>query len=637
LSHIVVATAGHIDHGKTALVRALTGHETDTLKEEVARKITIDLGFAFLSDNTTIIDVPGHEKFIKNMVTGVATVDFVLLVIAADDGIMPQTREHFDILKLLGLKHGMIVVSKADMVEEDWLELVVDEMENFVEGSFLENAPVCVVDSISGRGIESLRSELDSALADLPAAGSSGIFRLYVDRAFPVKGYGTVVTGTVLSGSIETGEEIEVLPGGQKSKVRTLQLHGSPVEKVSQGDRAAINIQGLNISEVSRGDCITMPGVMQPGYMLDVSLEILPTGRELKNRERVRVHIGTSELLARVVLIGQQVLNPGESCFAQLRLESKIATLVGDRFVVRRYSPQQTIGGGSVIDPNPKKHRTANREIVNNLEQIATPKLAEQIVGLLKNDNSHLWTTDDLQTKLGSQLEELKQPLEGLIKSDTLKEIKIGSRTILMTVSGFKNLCARLLNHLDAFHTKYPEQSGMKSAQLKSEVFPDNHPAANQAFFDKLLLELQEKEKIVRESDLVKCPGHKISLSPELISQMDQLYNLLKSEAFAAPKIQDISKKMGLSMNDLRRVLSFCRAEKRIVQVNTEIHIADVVFDSALKTIKQLAVDNNGEFTVSEAGAALDGASRRFTVPFLEYLDDQNITRRDGNHRHLTG
>ncbi|MCA9784168.1 MAG: selenocysteine-specific translation elongation factor, partial [Candidatus Cloacimonetes bacterium] len=291
MSHIVIGTAGHIDHGKTALVKALTGMDTDTLREERERQITIDLGVAFLGDGVTVIDVPGHERFIKNMITGVATLDHVLLVVAADDGIMPQTREHTDILQLLGIRSGTIVVTKTSMVDSDWLELVCEELREFVRGTFLEHAPLHRVDSLSGAGIEELRSGLQAQLAELPPVQESGIFRLAVDRAFSVKGHGTVVTGTVLSGRLKTGDELELLPSLRRTKARGLQTHGQPVASVSQNDRAAINLQAVALDDVQRGDILATPGILKPGTLLDVSLTLLPGSPPLANRDRVRVHI----------------------------------------------------------------------------------------------------------------------------------------------------------------------------------------------------------------------------------------------------------------------------------------------------------------------------------------------------------
>jgi selenocysteine-specific elongation factor len=359
LKQIILGTAGHIDHGKTALIKALTGINTDRLKEEKRRGITIELGFAFLDlpsgQHLGIVDVPGHEKFVKNMVAGATGIDIVAMVIAADEGVMPQTREHMEICTLLGIKHGLVVLTKTDLVDEEWLELVIEDVGDFVKGTFLEKAPIVPVSSINGDGIPEFVKTLDELSARLPSRPSSSLFRLPVDRVFTMKGFGTVITGTLISGHVQVGDTVMLYPSGITSKVRGIQVHNQSVTKAETGMRTAINFQGLEKAVVNRGDVLSNPGALKPSYMIDVSFNYLNSNKKpIKNRTQVRIHTGTSEVLGILILIDREELLPGDTCIAQLRIDSPVAVIKDDRFVIRSYSPVRTIGGGDVLNPIPQ-------------------------------------------------------------------------------------------------------------------------------------------------------------------------------------------------------------------------------------------------------------------------------------------
>jgi selenocysteine-specific elongation factor len=632
--HVVVGTSGHIDHGKTSLVRALTGRDTDTLREEQERKITIDLGFAFLGDHITVIDVPGHERFIKNMVTGAATLDFVLLVVAADDGVMPQTREHFDILRLLGLKHGMVALTKVDRVDADWLELVEDDLQTFVAGSFLEGAPICRVDSISGQGVEDLRTTLLEQIDQLPPTVGKGVFRLFVDRAFSVKGHGMVCTGTVLSGQLQVGDEIEVQPGHHKARVRQLQVHGESVEQVQSGDRAAINLQGLTKQDIRRGSVLAPLGLMQATTLLDVQLHLLSHASPLKHRDRVRVHMGTSEVMARVVLLGQSTLQPGQVSFAQLQLEEEVSALQQDSFVLRRYSPQETMGGGQVLDPKPLPHKPGSKGVVKRLQGMTLEAGSGRLMGLLDSPNKALWSLSDLQERTGGTRSELSTALKELIQSHACVLVEMGSRQLYIASSVKERLQTRLLDLLKAFHQAAPEQVGMPSAQLRSEVMPQRFWTPQELpLFDHLLKSLQDEARVRVDSKLLCLSDHVVCVPETLRGQMEELMRLLKSQAYKAPKPADLALELKISHAEVKRVQALCRNEGVIKQVTPEIQMPQDLYAQAIQRLRAAFAERAEGFSVSDAGELLDGASRRFTVPFLEHLDDEGITLREGNSR----
>lgn len=398
MKQVILGTAGHIDHGKTSLIRALTNIETDRLKEEKARGITIELGFAHLSlpggQLLGIVDVPGHEKFVKNMVAGATGMDLVALVIAADEGVMPQTKEHLEICQLLNVEHGLIVLTKCDMVDEEWIELVKEDIAEYLKGSFLEGTPMVQVSSITGEGIDGLINTLDKIVGEIPERNSGNFFRLPVDRVFTMKGFGTVVTGTTISGNIKTGDEITIYPQEIHSKIRGIQVHNEDADGVSAGLRTAINIQSMEKAQIQRGNILAARDTLKATYMVDVELELLSSSaRQLKNRAKVRFHSGTAEIIGTVVLLDRDVLKQGETCFAQIRLDEPTTLLQGDRYLIRSYSPVRTIGGGRVINPLPLKRKRFSEKILSDLKLLNSGDLFIQVeqfarMGRFKGQNA---------------------------------------------------------------------------------------------------------------------------------------------------------------------------------------------------------------------------------------------------------
>ncbi len=621
MSHIVLGTAGHIDHGKTSLVRALTGRDTDTLREEQERKITIDLGFAHLGDLATIIDVPGHERFIKNMVTGVATVDFILLVVAADDGIMPQTREHLDILRLLGVEQGMIVLTKTALAEEDWIELVCEELREFTAGTFLENAPLHRVDSLSGLGIPELKQDLEGTIAALPDRRRKGIFRLFVDRSFSVRGHGTVCTGTVLSGQLALGDEVEVLPAGLRARARGLQVHGEACETVTSGDRAALNLQGVHREDVARGDCLAAPGILRSSRLLDVDLSLLADSPRLEMRDRVRLHIGTSEVMARVVLLGRENLDPGTSGLVQLRLEEEVCALRGDRFVIRRYSPARTIGGGEVVDPSPPRHRPHASKAHELLGPAAD---LQALPGLMRTARQALWKRKDFQARTGLPLEDLQALLAEFV---TREELVAPGEDCWIEAGRWKQLRDSLLGCLEDYHRDFPEQEAMPLAELRSR----SRLGEEGRLFDLLLEDLAE-EITLRQGEVIR-KGHEARISPALRSRMDRLLGVLEKRALPPPRPPDLARELEVSATELRRLFKLCEREGLLVCLSPEVSVLPSHLEELISSLRALAEGlPGGAFTVSQAGQRLD-SPRRFTVPLLEYTDSRGLTARQGDER----
>lgn len=633
MSHVVIGTAGHIDHGKTSLVRALTGRDTDTLRDERERGITIDIGFAFLGDHATIIDVPGHERFIKNMVSGVSTIDFVMLVVAADDGIMPQTREHMDILRLLGLKRGMVVLSKADMVDEDWLELVSEDVRGYLQGSFLEDAPLMVVDSLSGRGIPELKTRLDEELARLPERPGGGVFREVVDRAFNVHGHGTVVTGTVLGGELATGQEIEVHPGGHKGRVRSLQVHGAAVERVRLGDRAAVNLQGIQLDQVQRGCWLATPGILKPGKLLDVKLVVLQDAPPLKHRDRVRVHVGTAELLARVSLMSLKTIAPGCEGFGQLQLEEPTSTLQGDRFVLRRYSPQETIGGGEILDPHPRKHRPSARLVLERMQRMDDVDPLDRLLTLIEDPDHPVWSLAGLQEKTGATVEDLESLLGQLEAGKSIVRRNLGSRVVWLASAEWQELRESLLASLKALHETQPEQEAHAGAPLRQKLFRGvRWKEHGQGVFDLLTSELAAAGEVRIHSGQIALVEHEVRISPQLQAQLDRFREWLREQGCAAPRLEEMAQAQQITVPEMKRLLALALSSGQVIQITSDIFLHQDIHKNVLLKLMKLGNEQSEGFTVSMANSSI-GASRRFMVPYLEALDAKGLTRREGNFR----
>ncbi len=465
MKQIILGTAGHIDHGKTSLIKAISGTDTDRLKEEKERGITIELGFASLDlpggQHLGIVDVPGHEKFVKNMVAGATGIDIVVMVIAADEGVMPQTREHMEICTLLGIQHGLIAMTKTDMVDEEWLELALEDISEFSQGTFLEDAPILPVSSVTGDGIPELISTIDEIAGSIPQRPPSSLFRLPIDRVFTMKGFGTVITGTLVSGKITVGETIMVYPTGITSKVRGIQVHNQSAESAEVGMRTAINFQGLNKTAVKRGEVLSTPDALIASYMVDISFHYLASSKKpLKNRTLVRFHTGTSEVMGYLILLEQEELPPGQTVVAQLRLDTPVAIVKDDRFVIRSYSPVRTIGGGQVLNPIPQKHKRLKQDVIDGLQHLTDEDpeavISQQIqqAGYGGVSFSHLKIMTNLTDK------QLDTALQHLLSKKTITQTDKQTRTFLHQAT-FDKLIQKTTEYLTKYHADNPLKAGM--------------------------------------------------------------------------------------------------------------------------------------------------------------------------------
>lgn len=625
--HKVICTAGHIDHGKTSLVRALTGMDTDRLSEEKIRGITIDLGFGFYGDDATIIDLPGHERFIRNMAAGAATVDFALLTVAADDGPMPQTIEHLDILNLLGVKEGMIVVTKADLVDEGWLELVLEEVKEKAAGTFLEGKPALAVDSISGRGIEDFRRALDEALAGLPPRPESPDYRQPVDRSFTIKGFGTVITGTVVSGRVSLKDTVELLPRKKALKVRGIQVHGREVESAETGTRAALNLSGIEKREIERGDVLAKPGLLRPADRLDCRIELLKTSPTLKHRQRLRFHLGTAEIIGRILLLEGNLLQPGESMFAQLELEKPASALRGDRFVFRTYSPQTTIGGGEVLMNADEKHKRRQPRLLNLFASIAGGDVKAITTGLLSNADLTGMTVEEISHRGGVRENEIALTIQSLAGDNKVTSARSGGKDWSILTEGMEENRQRILSFAENFHHSRPSLPGFSLAQLKGELKWDSESP----FLELALEELVSGGEMNRSGSLYSLPGHSIKLTPRQREMAEKILKMLDKTGLSALKAHPIAETLEVEVEEILDLLAIMESMGDIVRLDRDAVLSTQVYRDAVDKMKAAAAEI-GAITLQEAVKILN-SSRRVTVALLEHLDRTGITERNGDER----
>ncbi|OIP45013.1 MAG: selenocysteine-specific translation elongation factor [Deltaproteobacteria bacterium CG23_combo_of_CG06-09_8_20_14_all_60_8] len=635
MRELILGTAGHVDHGKTSLVKALTGINTDRLKEEQARGITIELGFAFLDlpcgHRLGIVDVPGHERFVKNMVAGAAGIDLVAFVVAADEGIMPQTLEHFEICRLLGVKRGLVVITKKDMVEPDWLDLVQEELHDFLADSFLANAPMVAVSSVTGEGIDEVKNVLNQLVAASDFSEAFGPFRLPIDRIFSMKGFGSVVTGTSISGRLKVGQPIAVFPAQLPGKVRGLQVHGRDVEEVEAGVRTAVNIQGIDKEMIGRGDVVATPGCLQPSYMLDAEFFYLSGNtKPLKNRTRVRVHLGTAEVMGRAVLLEDEELAPGAAANVQLLLESPVCAWPGDRYVVRSYSPVHTIGGGGIFNGTPvrkrRRFKPANEELFRVYRQGTVEDLA--LLHIRESGPAGL-TQDALAARIGlfgKRLDKLLQaPLSGrrLILVDA-------ERRLLVDADVVAALEDQALALLGEYHTNNPMKAGFSKEELRSRL-PE---AMAPRLFQMVLQEMVGKGAMVREESLVRLAGHAVSLAADAGLLRIGMERLFLEAGLQPPITNEITAAFAKYDPKLvRQILEVLVQEKVVVKVSESLYFHHQALDAVAAKVVAL-LKSQGEMD-AQAFKGLAGLSRKFSIPILEYLDKQKITIRVGDKRVL--
>ncbi len=632
---IIVGTAGHIDHGKTALVKALTGVETDRLPEEKQRGITIDIGFAELELGIVrigFVDVPGHEKFVKNMLAGASGIDLVALVIAADESVMPQTREHFEICRLLEIKTGLIVLTKKDLVDEELLELVNLETAELVENSFLQDAQVVAVSAKTGEGIEELKETLKKLAANIPERKNETIARLPIDRSFSVKGFGAVVTGTLVSGEISESAEMEILPIARKVRVRGLQTHGKTVKSAHAGQRTAVNLGGIDHTEIVRGMILTETGVLRPVQILDAEIEVLKSAkRSLKSRQRVRVHIGTIEALARVqVLNTQNEVPQGGKDFVQLRLEIPTVCVPGERFIIRSYSPQMTIAGGRILDNSAVKHRCKDTENVRKyLQNLTEADKTKQIKLYLEKAGEHSLTFKDLQAQTGWRSAILKTAIAENIE----KKAIIEAESFFIARTPFENLKTKTLAEIENFHKKEPLSRGILRETLREKIFSRLHSE----IFKAILSSLESEKKTVSEKDFVRANAHNLELSADEKKLREKLSEVYKTAKLEVPKLEDALieaiKSTKTDKNHARKIFQLLLNSGEIVKISDEFYFARNEIDALIAKLKKFAENSTDKLIDVANFKDIAGISRKYAIPLLEYFDRERITRRAGDKR----
>ncbi|MDQ6833004.1 MAG: selenocysteine-specific translation elongation factor [Chloroflexota bacterium] len=622
----VVGTAGHVDHGKSTLVRALTGIDPDRLAEEKAREMTIDLGFAWLTlpsgQVVSVVDVPGHERFIKNMLAGVGGIDAALLVVAADEGPMPQTREHLAILDLLGINRGVIVLTKADTVDEEFLELATEATREATAGTTLANAPLIATAATTGQGLDALKAALDALLANTPPHAPHGRPRLPVDRAFTITGFGTVVTGTLLDGTLAAGQEVELLPRGIRGRVRGVQTHQAKVPIALPGSRAAVNISGVAVEDVRRGDVLTLPGWLVPTHLLDVRLRMTASAPVLEQNDPIDLFIGASEVQGRVTLLGANRLEAGDEGWVQLRLAEPVAVVRGDRFILRRPSPSETIGGGMVVDSAPRRHRRFHAAKLERLESLkrGTPQdLARQ---LLANGPREV---REVIAAMGLEQEAARPILAALIGEGEILVLQpaadvLSPNAFLLLESGAGAMESRMTLLLASFHTANPLKRGMPREEAKSRL------GLAPRLFDAFVAHLQKNGSIVAEggsAPVLRMPGHMVTLPPAERATADALLAALAGEPYAPPDPATF----GVGPE----TLAVLAAEGSIVRVAEGIIFSRDAYDRMVLQTLAL-IDAHGSVTLAQFRDAV-GTSRKYAQAVMEYLDARRITRRAGDAR----
>ncbi|MFH1976300.1 MAG: selenocysteine-specific translation elongation factor [Pseudomonadota bacterium] len=633
MKQIVLGTAGHIDHGKTTLVKALTGINTDRLKEEQLRGITIELGFAWLDLpgglRIGIVDVPGHEKFVKNMVAGATGIDVVAMVIAADEGVMPQTREHMEICQLLGVKYGFVVLTKTDLVDDEWLELVTDDIRKFVKETFLDDAPILPVSAATGKGIPEFIKTLDELSPKIPGRSSSGLFRLPVDRVFTMKGFGTVITGTLISGRVEVGETIMIYPSGVTSKVRGIQVHNESVNEAVAGMRTAINFQGLDKASVERGEVVSTPGALIPGYMLDISLHLLKSNRKpVKNRTRVRFHTGTSEILGNLVLLDREELLPGEETAAQLRLDSPTAVVKDDRFVLRSFSPVRTIAGGQILNPVPRKHKRFRPEVTEALKNLSNLSPDELIAYYVSEAGYKGASFSDLKIMTNIAEKQLDGNIRNLLSEKNIVLIDKENR-LFIHQANLGNLKKELYDLIETYHRTNPLKAGMPKEELKSKL-PD---FLNPKLFTLMINQMIKDKEIALDEDMVRLEGHKVSLAEDQSGIKMKIIKAYKESGLTPPYFKELVQEYKIDPVRAKDVLMLLVDEGVVLKVKEDLYFhTDNINDIRNRMVEFLR--ENGEMTTPQF-KDMTGASRKFLIPLLEYFDSKNVTIRIGDIRKL--
>ncbi|MBI9090841.1 MAG: selenocysteine-specific translation elongation factor [Desulfobacterium sp.] len=635
MNQIILGTAGHIDHGKTSLIRALTGIETDRLKEEKQRGITIELGFASITlpggELVGIVDVPGHEKFIKNMVAGASGIDLVAMAIAADEAVMPQTREHMEICTLMGIKYGFIALTKIDLVDEELMELAIEDIRDFTRGTFLEDAPIVPVSSTTGEGLDRFTETLDKICHEIPERPFSPIFRLPVDRVFSMKGFGTVITGTLASGKVDVGENIMIFPSKITSKVRGIQVHGKSVETVAAGTRTAINFQGLDKESVNRGDILSTEETLHPSHMVDAELLYISANpKPAKPRTRIRFHSGTSEIIGNMVLLDRETLQPGDTACVQIRLETPVCCVKGDRFVIRSYSPIKTIGGGQILNPMPRKHKLFDEKIIQGLSDLVTSTNEETLSFFIKEGGFQGAQFTDLRLMTNISDKKLDGTLQKMLASRTIV-LSDKERRVYVHGEMFNTLAGQMEEKLAEYHKANPLKEGMPKQELKSKFRALRDKESK--LFPLVIARLAKDGKVEQEQNSVRLAAHEVALQVDQEEVKQKISAIYKGSGLTPPFFRTICTDIDVDQKNAADVLHMLIDDKSIVKTKDDLYF-DAAAIAALENDLVGFLNENGEITTPQF-KDMTGISRKFVIPLIEYFDSINLTIRVGDTRQL--
>ncbi|MEB3429934.1 selenocysteine-specific translation elongation factor [Citroniella saccharovorans] len=632
MKNIIVGTAGHIDHGKTTLIKALTGRNTDRLKEEQKRGISIDLGFTFFDlpsgTRAGIIDVPGHEKFIKNMLAGAFGIDLVILVVACDEGMMPQSKEHLHILDLLGIKKGFVALTKTSMVDPEWLELVESDVKEELKGTFLENADILKVDSVKNIGIDEVKNEIDRIIKDMEETVTSGIFRLPVDRSFSISGIGTIVTGTLISGTISVNEEVEIYPNNIITKVRSIEVHDKASEKAEKGQRVALNLQGVKKEDVERGSVIAPVDSLIPTSMLDVKVKIIDSPYTINNRTRVRLYIGSNEVFARLILLEDDTCEGGKEYLAQLRLEEEIVCKEDDRFIIRLFSPVVTIGGGRVLDANPKKKKRFNEEDLKLISLFESSSEKDKLEATIKEAKGNFITLNDLVKLRNIDEESIISLLEKLEEEGKITYASVQKDRYIIHNNYLKELSNRTIQITKDYHKKYSLRPGITKEEIKSKIFPKLPKNVSDIF----LSVISYGTELETYKEFIRLSSFKESQSETQKEIENKLLSSLEEYKMQAPRFSEIFKNSNFNPQEINEVVNSLIAKKELTKFeDTVLRSKDIkIFEE--KVISY--IKDKGQISLSEA-RDITNSNRKNALLILEDLDKRKITKRDGENRVL--
>lgn len=631
MSHIIIGTAGHVDHGKTQLIRALTGVDTDRLKEEKKRGITIDLGFAWLDlpdgGRAGIIDVPGHERFVKNMLAGAGGVTLAMLVIAADDGVMPQTREHLAILNLLDIRDGVIVITKADLADADWIAFVQEDIRAATKDTFLQNAPMVVVSSYTGQGIEELRAILIQRVQKATGGNESRPFRVPVDRIFSSPGFGTIITGTLIEGTLSEGDEVEIFPARLRSRVRNLQVHSKDVETASAGQRVAVNLAGIKRDDLQRGDVLAVPGSMKNTFFLDVKLSALKdSGRILKNGSRLHFYQGSREALCKLILLGCDTLKPGQAAYAQLRFTEPIAVKKGDRFIVRFYSPVETVGGGVILDANPKRHQRSDSAIHAALRIRETGSDKDALLQAISDASPGFTPLQDIQKQLSMDNEKFRTLLETLLAEGSA--VRLSTKTAVST-EYIDALGRKLHKLLRDYHAANPLQAGMRRDELRGRLLPKREIS----LVDRILSYFEQNRLIIAVGPKLALSDFQIVYTEDEKKVSERIVSALRENEYAPPSLEELFAMFPREKMIVKRVFDALLDSGVLVMTSGQVFFLSESVEKAWQALAQF-IATHGQITLA-AFRDIIGTSRKYALPLLEYYDKEGRTRMIGDARFL--